>query len=79
MVKADMYMLLKLSVGEECEHMEVNDNDKTTITVKWPYNAESIKNYLTIWALCMFTMSTKSGCVLTSAYYIAAFLLSWLI
>lgn len=34
MVKADMYMLLKLSVGEECEHMEVNDNDKTTITVK---------------------------------------------
>jgi hypothetical protein len=35
MVKTDICIWsLKLSVGEDSEHMEVNDNDKTTITVK---------------------------------------------
>lgn len=55
---------LKLSVGEDSEHMEINDNDKTTITVKWPYHAESIKNNLTIWAVWMFTNVHKIwGCI----------------
>lgn len=52
---------LELSVCEDNEHMEANDNDKTTITVKLPYHAESVKNYLIIWVVWMFTMSTKSG------------------
>jgi hypothetical protein len=82
MVKANILLAvwnLELSVDEDNEHMEVNDNDKMTITVKWPYHAESIKNYLTIWAIWMFTKVHKNWCVLTSAHYSAAVLLSLLI
>jgi hypothetical protein len=52
---------LELSVDEDNEDMEVNDNGKITITVKWPYHAESVKDYLTIWAYRCLPKSTKSG------------------